>query len=103
MSDGWLVACFVSLSLAATLWTTDTQNDYDDHRARTMPTGCHIVQSWEDGSAIAVCATLPDYVYDPDGQPYANAAGVPIYAAGWYPCIDTFCTIVSHKSEVLTR
>lgn len=47
--------------------------------------GCVIEHAWEDGSAVAYC---PEdgarYAYDPDGQPYVNAAGVPIRAAGWY-------------------
>jgi hypothetical protein len=44
----------------------------------TLPTGCTVTQTHEDGGAYAI-------LYDPDGQPWANTAGVPIREPGWYP------------------
>ena len=49
------------------------------------PPGCVTWRTWEDGSAIAICnAGQSLMLFDPDGQPYANAAGVPVREPGWY-------------------
>jgi len=38
----------------------------------------------DDGSMTAVCVDQSTWVYDADGQPYENAAGVPVREPGWY-------------------
>lgn len=51
---------------------------------------CGIVRFWEDFSAVAYCAEDGAlYRYLPQGQPYANTAGNPILAPGWYPVSAT--------------
>lgn len=61
---------------------------------KTLPSSCFVTQTFDDGSKLADCPDTPElglrstyhtYVFDPDGQPYENDAGVPIRAAGfWY-------------------
>lgn len=50
--------------------------------------GCTITRAWEDGSAYAVCPDGSEWVYDPDGQPFHNTAGVPVREPGWYRVED---------------
>ena len=49
------------------------------------PHGCAVVKVWkDDGSALAYCENGAMMAFDPDGQPYENAAGVPVRFPGWY-------------------
>jgi hypothetical protein len=78
-----LITALVLLSFALTVWAASAQLG----RGYPMiaPHGCAVVAAWEDGSAIAYCMDGTMQAFDPDGQPYANAAGVPIREPGWYP------------------
>lgn len=60
--------------------------------------GCVIMQTWEDGSAIAYCREDgAAYLYDPDGQPVPGIAANPMHAPGWYACDDAACTVVNYR------
>jgi hypothetical protein len=45
--------------------------------------GCRELGRWEDGSIVVACGDAV-WAFDPDGQPFENAAGVPVREPGWY-------------------
>lgn len=50
----------------------------------TPPSDCEVTAAdHDDGSRYAYCAD-GTYYFDPDGQRWANSAGVPVRVPGWY-------------------
>jgi hypothetical protein len=65
------VATVAALALAFTLQTASAQ-----------PTSCYPAGATGEGFPVVQCADGATWYQDMDGQPYANAAGYPVYAPG---------------------